>query len=65
MRQTEAKAQRRQTMKRRIIPRNRKWWLFALLFALQTLCFLAACGDSPTESRQYQPKEKEEKDDQE
>ena len=52
-------------MKRRIIPRNRKWWLFAGLFALQTLFFFAACGDSPTESRQLQKEEEKKKDDKE
>lgn len=49
-------------MKRRILPRNRKWWLFAILFALQTMFFFAACGDSPTESRQLQKEEQKDKD---
>jgi hypothetical protein len=52
-------------MKRTILPRNRKWWLFAGLLVLQTAFFFAACGDSPTESRQLQKEEQKDKDEKE
>lgn len=39
--------------------RSRCWWIIATLFLLG-LNFAVACGDSPTESRQFQKEEKEE-----